>query len=141
MKTAGDALSTLKHELEFLDRGGYRRPVGARQPLFCMESGVEWRPPLFFEDSPICPKKKYELCSTERDCVLMGLVPLERRTETIPCRHIPLNEQGETIENLTGRGATEQQIETALRAWLVKTIAELERASAPRTEDQLSSRF
>ena len=129
MRTANNTLSTLKHELEFLDRGGYRRPVGSRQPLFCMESDVEWRQPLFFEDSPICPKKKYEPCSTERDCVLMGLVPLERQRETIPCRHIPLNERGETIASLSSSGASEQQIETTLRAWLVTAIAKLEESN------------
>ena len=36
-------IEALSKELEFLDNGGYRQAMG-------------WRPPLVFEDSPICPK-------------------------------------------------------------------------------------
>jgi hypothetical protein len=130
MNTDHDSLSTLRHELEFLDHGGYRRPVGSRQPLFCMETSVVWRQPLFFEDSPSCPKKRYEACFPERDCVLMGFVPIEQQHESVPCRHIPLNDTGETITSLSKAGANEKQIETALRNWLVKSIARLEEPTA-----------
>lgn len=125
MKNTNDVLSTLKHEFEFLDKGGYRIPIGSRQPLFCMETSVAWRQPLIFEDSPSCPKKKYCDCDPEGDCALMSLVPIERRHDAVPCRHIPLNEAGETIESLYRTG-TNVEIEAALRNWLVKAIKGLE---------------
>jgi len=125
MKNQDKALPTLKHELEFLDHGGYRTTVGSRQPLFCMESGPNWRQPLFFEDSPSCPKKKYCACDPNGDCVLMGFVRLEHRHENVPCRFIPLNEKGETIDSLY-KSKTNQQAEGVLRNWLVKAIEKLE---------------
>jgi hypothetical protein len=123
--TKTNTLSTLKRELEFLDKGGYQTPAGSRQPLFCMEAPIVWSQPLFFEDSPSCPKKKYLACNPEGDCVLMNLVPVEHRHETIPCRHIPLNENGETVESLY-RSGTNKEIEAALRNWLVREIKKTE---------------
>jgi hypothetical protein len=123
MKTTNNTLSTLRHELEFLDNGGYRTTIGSRQPLFCMETSVEWRKPLFFEDSPTCPKKRYAACP-DNNCVLMGLVPIEHQHETVPCRHIPLNETGETIDSLYRTG-TNEEIEATLRGWLINTIERL----------------
>jgi hypothetical protein len=46
MQNAKHKLDALTKELEFLDAGGYRLAIG-------------WRPPLVFEDSPICPKPPY----------------------------------------------------------------------------------
>jgi len=125
MKNSNNALSVLKHEREFLDSGGYRVAIGSRQPLFCMETSVEWRQPLFFEESPNCPKKKYCACDPEGHCVLMSFVPTERRHETVPCHHIPLNQEGQTIHSLYGT-TTNKEIEATLRGWLVKTIGDLE---------------
>lgn len=125
METAHNTVLVLQHELEFLDHGGYHRPVASRQPLFCMETSADWKPPLFFEDSPSCPKRKYENCIPERDCALMEFVPVEHRKETVPCRHIPLNEKGETIESLSKAGKS-KEIEAKLRSWLVTTIEKLE---------------
>lgn len=127
MKNTDKALSTLKRELEFLDHGGYRSSVGTRQPLFCMETEADWHKPLFFEDSPSCPKKKYCPCDPQGDCVLMGFVPNEHRQDPVPCRQIPLNEQGVTIEALSRSGKREA-IEPTLRTWLVKAIGELEKS-------------
>ena len=125
MKTAENTLSTLKQELEFLNQGGYRKPIGSRQPLFCMETSAEWRQPSFFEDSPSCIKQRYCPCNSEGDCVLLGFVPDEHRHEAVPCRHIPLNDQGETINSLD-RTTTHEKIEGTLRGWLVKTIERLQ---------------
>ena len=124
------SLTTLQQELQFLDSGGYRRPIGSRQPLFCMESSIEWRHPLFFEDSPSCPKETYEMCTLERDCELMEFVPREDKLQKVPCRHIPLNQRGDTIASLAQAGVTNGQIEAALREWLVSTIDHL-KESAP----------
>ena len=126
MHAPTNAISILKNELEFLDRGGYRQTVGSRQPAFCMETSTEWRPALFFEDSPSCPKKRYEHCFPERDCLLTDFVPEEHKNDEVPCRHIPLNETGETIASMSRGGASETKIEAALRSWLVKTIANAE---------------
>jgi hypothetical protein len=111
MKTVDNTLRTLRHELDFVENGGYRMPLG-------------WRPPLVFEDSPTCPKERRSTCS-HTDCVLMSFVPTECHYETVPCRHIPLNEAGETIDSLYRMG-TNEEIEEALRDWLVKIINRLE---------------
>jgi hypothetical protein len=85
-KDERDLLEVLKFELEFLEQGGYGR--SPRTP---------WRPLYIFEDSLTCmnysSKENPGPCS---DCVLMHLVPPERRFEKIPCRHIPFNMSVET---------------------------------------------
>jgi hypothetical protein len=70
-----DLLDVLKAELRFLENCGYRKR--------------SWRPQFIFEDSPSRLKygnpQQSELCS---DCVLMQLVPADRREEKFPCRYI-----------------------------------------------------
>lgn len=110
-----DLLDVVKGELEFLEKGGY-----ARTP------GTSWRPVFIFEDSPICVNHDYEVnpasCS---DCALIQLIPREFRFAKVPCRHIPLNAEGETLD-LLYRYAGEHEIEEAVRRWLQATIARLE---------------
>ena len=112
-------LAVLKAELAFVDQGGYRDAPDAR-----------WRPKFFFEDSPTCPnfhRTKDRLpCS---DCVMTTLVPSDCRHEKFPCRHIPLNEAGFTIDTYYRLG-TFEEAEAALRTWLRKMIQHLE-ALAP----------
>jgi hypothetical protein len=129
--TTDKTLSTLKCELGFLDSGAYRVSIGERQPLFAMETAPSWRQPFFFEDSPSCPKKRYCSCDPEGDCVLLSLVPAEHKHETVPCRHIPLNQEGQTIASLYKTAGSNNEIETTLRSWLVKTIKGLEESAAP----------
>ena len=129
MKTMKDKLSTLKGELDFVDHGGYRTLVGRRQPLFCMETGADWKNREFFEDSPSCPKQKYCACDPQSSCSLMSFVPVEQRHRTLPCHHIPLNDAGETIASLEKSGNREK-IEAALKVWLVKNIEKLEERTA-----------
>jgi hypothetical protein len=112
MSMVDTTLYRLKRELEFVDSGGYRMPVA-------------WRSPLFFEDSPSCPKKSGAPCPNT-DCDLMGFVPKGCRFEAVPCRHIPLNEVGETIDSLYRTG-TNKEIESAVRNWLLETIRQLEK--------------
>ena len=101
----------LRDELTFLENGGYRSP-GA------------WRPPLIFEGSPTCLKSR---CSTYPclDCALLEFVPNESRREAVPCRHIPLNELGTTLQTLY-RTATYEEMRETLREWLLRTIKRLE---------------
>ncbi|HUJ30273.1 MAG TPA: hypothetical protein VLY23_03265 [Candidatus Acidoferrum sp.] len=125
-----DLLEVLKFELQFLEKGGYGR--SPREP---------WRPRFIFEDSPSCmnydSKENPEPCG---HCVLMQLVPPEYRTETIPCRHIPLNAAGETLDSAY-RYDDQQEIEDAVKAWLRTTIARLEqeRAALPGAQRKASS--
>jgi hypothetical protein len=112
MKSVKSTLQVLKDELQFVRKGGYRAPL-------------LWRAPLVFEDSPRCPKEPCSACS-DTDCVLISFVPEECRSEALPCRHIPLNEIGETLDNLY-RTETNEEIEQTLQRWLLKTIRLLEK--------------
>ncbi|HTZ32139.1 MAG TPA: hypothetical protein VMH31_06760 [Methylomirabilota bacterium] len=57
----------------------------------------------------------------------MAFVPADRRNTQFPCRHIRLNERGETVNSFYEWG-TEEELETALDGWLSQTIRELERS-------------
>jgi len=70
--------------------------------------------------------RKSKPCS---QCILLQFVPAEARKNQIPCRHIPLNERGETIESLYRTG-TQEELESAVRSWLVREIEDLEKADA-----------
>jgi hypothetical protein len=108
-----DLLEVLRIELEFLKSGGYRKLSS-------------WRPQFIFEDSPTCLNYGHpehnRPCS---ECVLMQLVPVEFREARVPCRHIPLDEQHDTIQSLY-RCATPEEIEMAVSEWLMNMIQKLE---------------
>jgi len=118
-----DLLTVLKTELAFLELGGYRTSPSAR-----------WRPQFLFEDSPTCINygrgENPRPCS---ECILTDLVPEDSLSEKIPCRHIPVNAQGFTIDTYYRLG-TPEEVEAALAAWLREAIERLEqerdRASA-----------
>jgi hypothetical protein len=55
----------------------------------------------------------------------MRFVPPGRRDAKIPCRHIPLDTVGETLDRLY-RYADQNEIEAAVREWLQATISKLE---------------
>lgn len=110
-----DLLEVLKFELEFLEKGGYG--LSPRAP---------WRPQFIFEDSPTCMNydSKEDPAPCE-ECVLMQLVPEADRRNAIPCRFIPLDESGETLDSLY-RSGNQHEIEEAMRGWLRATIDKLE---------------
>lgn len=114
-KDERDLLEVLKFELEFLKKGGYG----------CSPREA-WRPQFIFEDSPTCLnydcKESPEPCN---HCVLAQLVPPEFRSAKTPCRHIPLNEAGETLDTLY-RCDDQPEIEDSVEKWLCRTIATLE---------------
>jgi hypothetical protein len=118
-KDERNTLELLKAELNFLKKGGYGR--SPREP---------WRAQLIFEDSPSCmnydAKEHPAPCA---ECALMQFVPPEKRGEKVPCRHIPLTAEGETLQELY-RGGTQQELEDALADWLRAKIAFLERQEA-----------
>ncbi|HEV3218292.1 MAG TPA: hypothetical protein VGZ48_00870 [Candidatus Acidoferrales bacterium] len=108
-------LDVLHFELDFLLKGGYGS--SPREP---------WRCPLIFEDSPSCmnydTKDHPSPCG---ECVLMPLVSAADREKMIPCRHIPLSPNGDTLASLY-RYASQQEIENVMRSWLENTIDRLE---------------
>lgn len=115
-KDDGDLLALLKSELEFLEKGGYWKPSSRQQ--------------LIFQDSPAC--LNYGSLEDPRpcsECVFFEFVHPDRRKERIPCQHICLNEQGETLDSLHRR-ETQEVIETAVSRWLRATIQELKRKQA-----------
>jgi len=118
MRIVKNLLQVLRNELQFVQKGGYRAPL-------------VWRAPLIFEDSPTCPKERCSTCP-DPNCVLMSFVPKECRSEAVPCRHIPLDEIGETVDSLY-RTATNEEIEQTLQSWLLKTIRQLEEPSEQRS--------
>ena len=121
MKTIGNKLTTLKTELDFVDHGGYRKPVVARQPLFCMETSAQPEPRTFFEDSPVCPKERHAACDPASSCALMSFVPEGHRSDVLPCHHIPLNDRGDTIAKLEKNG-NRAETETAIREWVARNV-------------------
>ena len=109
-----DVLDLLKAELDFMEKGGHGR------------SRTPWLPESTFQDSPICinsgdPGRNHP-CD---ECLLMELVPSARRAETIPCRHIPVTQEGKTVEDL-GRSKTQAEIEQEISNWLRRMIGTLE---------------
>lgn len=118
-----DIVEVLKSELEFVEKGGYRQSLRA-----------PWRPQFIFEDSPTCinygRQQRFLPCS---ECALMQFVPLDCRGEKIPCRHIPLNAEGYTIDTYYRMG-TQEELEAAVADWLRETSERLvqERAQGLR---------
>lgn len=109
-----DLLEMLKFELRFLEDGGYgQSPHAAR------------RASLIFEDSLTCMNFNSQDRAPCSACLLMKFVPPSRATEPIPCRHIPLNNDGETLASLY-ESATQLEIEEAFGNWLRTTIHRLE---------------
>jgi hypothetical protein len=99
----------------FLSSGGYDEPPADRPG----------GPSLIFQDSPSCPNwgcvHHPTPCS---ECALIQLVPAEKRGVPVPCRHIPLNDIGETIETLY-RWGTLEEAKQIRRDWLKRTIGDL----------------
>jgi hypothetical protein len=114
-KDERDLLEVLKFELRFLEDGGYgRSPKNPSRPLY------------IFEDSPSC--MNYDARDDRApcgDCVLMHLVTPEMRSAKIPCRHIPLNSSGDTLDSLYCCGE-QNEIEEKVGEWLRAAIEQLE---------------
>ena len=114
-----DLLAVLKSELQFLEKGGYRDTQRAA-----------WRPHYVFQDSPSClnfdPTQQPRPCS---ECILTQLVPQDMQGKKFPCRQIPLNERGETIDSFY-RSGTQEELESELARWLRVTIERLEKQRA-----------
>ena len=118
-----DILDVLKFELNFLEQGGYGRSV--RTP---------WKPTSMFQDSLSCinfndPKRPLP-CG---DCMFSDFVPSCAQAEDVPCHHIPLNTDGETVDSME-RQCNQTELEETVKQWLRDAIAhiEAERAKASK---------
>jgi hypothetical protein len=121
-----DLLEVLRFELQFLEDGGYGRSPRTPQ-----------RRQFIFEDSLTCmnyDSKEPDPCS---HCVLMSLVPPDRHSVNVPCRHIPLNVSGETVHSLY-QHANQNEIEDTVGGWLRAIIQSLESLSLTDANDARS---
>jgi hypothetical protein len=114
-----DTLEVLKAELDFIEQGGYGRPVRAPR-----------RPASVFQDSLTCVNFGYPYRAHPcRECLLNDLVPPERRAEQVPCHHIPLDAEGTTIEDAELED-NQPRLEEKVKTWLRARIKEIEDARA-----------
>ncbi len=118
-----DILEALKFELAFLEQGGYGRSVHTPKT-----------PTRIFQDSLSCinfsePTRPHPCI----ECFLIDLVPENAQREDVPCHHIPLNANGDTVDTLRDN---QLKIEEALGRWLRATIQRLEqeRTAAAKPE-------
>lgn len=122
-----DLLSILKTELELVESGGYRTPQRAA-----------WRPQFIFQDSPTCLNfrnfGKGLPCS---QCALIQFVPNGQKQQKFPCRHIPLDDSGQTLDSLYCTG-TEEETYAIIAQWLKATIQRLEREGASAKDSAAS---
>lgn len=114
-----DVLEVLKFELSFLEQGGYGRSV--RTP---------WKPTSIFQDSLSCinfnDAERPHPCN---ECLLTDFVPTDALGESVPCHHIPLNPNGETVDTME-RQCTQIELEEAVKDWLRATIQRIEQERA-----------
>lgn len=107
-------IDVLEAELRFIEQGGYGRSI--RTP---------WLPTSIFQDSSTClnlgDPDRSRPCT---ECLLIDLVPRERRSEEVRCHHILLTPEGETIHYLE-RCETQDVMEERLKEWLARMIKQL----------------
>jgi hypothetical protein len=114
-----DILEVLRAELDMIEKGGYGRSV--RTP---------WKPTSIFQDSLTCINYGYPYRAHPcEECFLNDLVPQERRSEVVPCHHIPLNDEGETVETMELKD-NQQLTEETVKQWLRAKIKEIEEERA-----------
>jgi hypothetical protein len=112
-----DVVEVLKAELNFIEKGGYGKPAG--EP---------WVATSIFQDSLSClnfgdPTRSHS-CS---ECLLADFVPPGDLGETVPCHHIPVTEEGATVDDIERTASDQRQLEERIKAWLRDAIARIER--------------
>ena len=121
-----DILEILREELAFIEQGGYGRSV--RTP---------WLEKSIFQDSRSCLNYGYPYRAHPcNECRLIDFVKAEDRSQPVPCHHIPLDQAGDTIEDLE---AEQNQLkkETVVKAWLRDRISELEAARPGQAHEKI----
>ena len=116
-----DILDILQDELDFIEKGGYGRSV--RTP---------WKSKSVFQDSLTCinfgdPSRSHP-CN---ECHLIDFVSPELRATEIPCHQIPLNDAGDTIENLELK-ENQSEMEETVKNWLRRQIQRIHAERAPQ---------
>lgn len=110
-----ELLELMKQELAFIEKGGYGRSV--RTP---------WLAKSVFQDSLSCLNYGYPYRAHSCiECSLIDFVEPENRSQSVPCHFIPLNEAGNTIEELEKAG-DEPSMQHAVKSWLKGKISQLE---------------
>ena len=114
-----DILELFKEELDFIEKGGYGRSV--RTP---------WKPTSAFQDSLTCLNYGYPYRAHPcNECHLLEFVSPEHQGKEVPCHFIPLNEAGETIEDLEAED-NEAKLDQKVKDWLRARIDEIEKGRA-----------
>ncbi len=114
-----DILELLKDELDFIEKGGYGRSV--RTP---------WQSKSAFQDSLSCINYGYPYRAHPcNECHLLDFVGPENRAREVPCHFIPLNTDGDTIEELEMRD-NQAKLEQEVTEWLRAKIKEIEEQRA-----------
>ena len=125
-KEQRDILEVLRMELAFLEQGGYGR-----------SPSTPWKWTSTFRHSPSCINlNRPERTQPCTECSLIDLVPDQARSEDVPCHHIPIGPEGETV-NLMERERDQLDLEEALKSWLRATIQRIEQQ---RGEERPQSR-
>ncbi len=110
-----DVLELLKDELDFIEKGGYGRSV--RTP---------WQSKSTFQDSLSCINYGYpNRTHSCNECHLLDFVSPENRTQDVPCHFIPLNTDGDTIEDLELQD-DQAKLEREVSGWLRAKIKAIE---------------
>ena len=110
-----DILELLKEELDFIEKGGYGRSV--RTP---------WQSKSTFQDSLSCINYGYPYRAHPcNECHLLDFVSTESRVQEVPFHFIPLNTDGDTIEDLEQQD-NQAKLEREVTKWLRAKITELE---------------
>lgn len=110
-----DLLYLLKLEASLIEGGKFGRPVVTSGRLFTLMRDCVTCLNLFGTE------QRYACAS----CFLIEHVPERLRGARLPCHHIPLNDQGETIAELDRLGRRDDA-QRALLDWLRRLIHELE---------------
>jgi len=122
-KDERDILELLKDELDFIEKGGYARSV--RTP---------WQSKSAFQDSQTCINYGYPYRAHPcNECHLLEFVSPQHKTEAVPCHFIPLNSDGDTIEDLE-RQDNEAKLEREVSTWLRARIKKIEEERAEHAQ-------
>ena len=114
-----DVLELLKDELDFIEKGGYGRSV--RTP---------WLQKSTFQDSLTCINYGYPYRAHPcNECHLLDFVSPQHHGAEVPCHFIPLNEAGETIEDLEAED-NEAKLERKVKDWLRARVKDIEEERA-----------
>lgn len=109
-------LKALSGERAFFESGGYGHPFRSN-----------WRPTLLFRDSVTCINfSSADALNSCQDCPLFHLVPGDKRNHAIPCHHITLDSEGNTIARLYRTGSQEA-LDRHFSDWLSAVIEGLKK--------------